>query len=116
MPELPSNPWKFARRRLAWLKMAATRAEGLSTMGTWQYSIGHAWRYDRDDVPAGMKMRFEISEEAKAAGLCGCECGVCEPDRPHTAEDGCVCETLGCPCLDPAADGSDGSQRQRQTV
>jgi hypothetical protein len=69
-------------------------------MATWQYSIGHIWRYDGDLVPAGMSMRFERNEEAKASGLCGCECGVCKPHHPHTAEKGCACAILACPCLD----------------
>jgi hypothetical protein len=69
-------------------------------MATWQYSIGHIWRYDGDLVPAGMSMRFDSNEEAKAAGLCGCDCGVCNPHHPHTAEEGCACAILACPCLD----------------
>jgi hypothetical protein len=73
-------------------------------MATWQYSIGHVWRYDSDEVPAGMRMRFELDEEAKKSGLCGCECGVCEPQQPHIVEDGCVCTPLACPCLDPPAE------------
>jgi hypothetical protein len=70
-------------------------------MATWQYSKGHVWRYDNDDVPAGMRMRFEVDEEAQKAGLCGCECRVCGPQQPHTVEEGCVCAPLACPCLDP---------------
>jgi hypothetical protein len=67
---------------------------------TWQYSRGHAWRYDGDDVPIGMHMRFQANDEAKAAGLCGCECGVCGPAHSHDVEDGCICAPLTCPCLD----------------
>jgi hypothetical protein len=73
-------------------------------MATWQYSIGHVWRYDSDEVPAGMRMRFEVDEEARKTGPCGCDCGVCEPQHPHTVEDGCVCAPLACPCLDPLAE------------
>ncbi|MGH2703046.1 MAG: hypothetical protein ACRDJ2_14895 [Actinomycetota bacterium] len=69
-------------------------------MATWQYSIGHIWRYDGNLVPAGMSMRFETNDGAKAAGLCGCECGVCRPHHPHTVEEGCACAMLACPCLD----------------
>jgi hypothetical protein len=69
-------------------------------MATWQYSIGHIWRYDGDPVSAGMSMRFESNEEAKAAGLCGCECGVCRPHHPHTVEEGCACAIFACHCLD----------------
>ena len=69
-------------------------------MATWQYSIGHVWRYDGNDVPARMNVRFEANDEAKAAGLCGCECGVCGPAHPHTVEEGCICAPLSCPCLD----------------
>ena len=47
-----------------------------------------------------MSMRFETNDEAKAAGLCGCECGVCRPQHPHTVEEGCACSMLACPCLD----------------
>ncbi|MGH2736982.1 MAG: hypothetical protein ACRDKZ_15490 [Actinomycetota bacterium] len=72
-------------------------------MRTWQYSIGHAWRYDGDAVPSGMSMRFDANEEAKAAGLCGCECGVCAPGHAHDVEDGCACALLTCPCLDALA-------------
>ncbi|MGH2698849.1 MAG: hypothetical protein ACRDJL_06575, partial [Actinomycetota bacterium] len=66
----------------------------------WQYSIGHIWRYEGDPVPAGMSMRLEVSDEAKAAGLCGCECGLCKPHHPHTVKEGCACAMLACPCLD----------------
>ena len=68
-------------------------------MATWQYSIGHVWRFDSNDIPAAMEMRFAVNEEAKASGLCGCDCGVCGPEDPHTVDDGCVCGPLACPCL-----------------
>jgi hypothetical protein len=73
-------------------------------MASWQYFVGHVWRYDGDDVPAGMEVRFEAIEDAQAAGLCGCECGVCGPDDPHAVDDGCVCTPLACPCLDQLSD------------
>ena len=72
-------------------------------METWQYSKGHRWRYDGDDILAGMDMRFEANEDAKAAGLCGCECGVCGPEHSHNVEEGCVCAPLACPCFEHRA-------------
>jgi hypothetical protein len=73
-------------------------------MATWQYSVGHEWRYNGDDVPGGMSVRFQPNEEATTAGLCDCECGVCRPGHPHDVDDGCVCGLLVCPCLDAPAD------------
>ena len=73
-------------------------------MATWHYSIGHVWRYNGDDVPGGMRMRFESNEAAKSKGLCDCDCGVCRPGQGHAVDDGCVCALLVCPCVDKGAD------------
>jgi len=69
-------------------------------MSTWQFSIGHVWRYDNNDVPFGMHVRFSVNDEAIADGRCGCECGVCKPEDPHNVADGCICDLLGCSCTE----------------
>jgi hypothetical protein len=71
----------------------------VATIMAWQHSIGHRWRYDRDEILGSMVVRFPERAEP-THDSCGCSCGYCEPTDPHEAEDGCVCRLLSCPCID----------------
>jgi hypothetical protein len=71
-------------------------------MPTWQYTKGHAWAYDSDEIPGSMTVRFDRRAKAEASHSCECRCGTCRPDGPHRVEDGCVCGLIRCHCLDHA--------------